>query len=507
MENASSIFIIIFAVVLLIFIVYGLFSRWTIGKLRSKNSVLERANDRLAKYETIIDAEETATQIRQDADKYAEVTKNEAESAASKLLNDTKIFTSDENAKSSAALEKAIEESKQILENANKRAGEIAGAALDAKDKAEQYEKAAKAMRNIIKGYGDEYLVANITALDELAEDFSHRDAGQQLKESRSVTRELVKSSKAAKCNYKEEIRKTTAIQFVLDAFNGKTDTALSKVRHNNFGKLKQEIKDGFALVNNLGTAFRDARITQTYLEARLSELKWAVATNELKLQEREEQRRIREVMREEEKARREYEKAIKEAEKEEKLLQKALKQAQIELESAADEQRQELEAKLLELQDRLSDAEAKNQRAISMAQQTKRGHVYVISNVGSFGEDVFKIGLTRRLEPLDRVKELGDASVPFSFDVHAMIHSEDAPTLETELHKRFVAQQVNKVNKRKEFFNVGILDIKEIVDDMGIEAHWTLVAEAKEFHESLAIATQKTSNQAIEKESPQLHE
>ena len=129
---------------------------------------------------------------------------------------------------------------------------------------------------------------------------------------------------------------------------------------------------------------------------------------------------------------------------------------ARKEAERATDEQKIEYEAKLADLAAKLAAAEAKNQRALSMAQQTRAGHVYVISNVGSFGEDVYKrIGLTRRLEPMDRIRELGDASVPFDFDVHAMVTSDDAPALERELQRRFVRQQVNKVNARKEFFRV----------------------------------------------------
>ena len=122
------------------------------------------------------------------------------------------------------------------------------------------------------------------------------------------------------------------------------------------------------------------------------------------------------------------------------------------------------------------------------MAQQTKRGHVYIISNIGAFGDNVYKIGMTRRLEPKDRVTELGDASVPFSFDIHAMIYSIDAPTLEKTLHKKFINNQVNKVNPRKEFFDVTLSDIRNIIDEMGIEAHWTMTAEAKEYYESKAM-------------------
>ena len=122
------------------------------------------------------------------------------------------------------------------------------------------------------------------------------------------------------------------------------------------------------------------------------------------------------------------------------------------------------------------------------MAQQTKKGHVYIISNIGSFGEDVFKIGLTRRLDPNERVRELGDASVPFPFDVHAMLASDDAPALETELHRRFVERQVNKINKRKEFFRVSLTELRQVADELGLEASWTLTAEAAQYRETLAL-------------------
>ena len=150
------------------------------------------------------------------------------------------------------------------------------------------------------------------------------------------------------------------------------------------------------------------------------------------------------------------------------------------------------------ELEEKLALAEEKNQRALSMAQQTKSGNVYIISNIGSFGENVFKIGMTRRLEPLDRVKELGDASVPFEFDVHAMIYSENAPKLENELHKTFLLNQMNKVNPRKEFFKLGLNDIKSVVDELDIDVKWTMIAEARQYRETLAI--EKSISQDIDK-------
>jgi hypothetical protein len=259
-------------------------------------------------------------------------------------------------------------------------------------------------------------------------------------------------------------------------------------VKHDNAGTLEQEIRDAFTLVNSNGKAFREARITEEYMASRLDELKWAAIAQQLKLEERDEQRRIKEQIREEEKARKEYERAMKEAAKEEEIIRKAMEKAQLQITQATAEQKEKYEKQLQELTQKLKEAEERNQRAISMAQQTRRGHVYVISNIGSFGEHVYKIGMTRRLEPLDRVRELGDSSVPFEFDVHAMIFNEDAPALESHLHKHFLMMQMNKVNHRKEFFKVDLAHIREEIEKFGLAVKWTMTAEAREYHETLAI-------------------
>lgn len=424
--------------------------------------------------------------IRTNAEQEANALKEEATSLRAEARN--RMNTARQKAEQLE--QQARSEANNVLEFAKKHAEEIAGDALEAKGKADLYEATVRAMRNTIEGYKDDYIVPNHAVLDELAEEYSHKEAGEQLKQARKRMRDMVKNGHAGDCDYAEANRRAYAIHFAVDAFNGKVDSALAKVKKDNYGKIKQEILDAFALVNHNGLAFRNARIKREYLDARLDELKWAVATHELRQIELEEQREIREQMREEEKARRDVEKAIKEAEKEERMLQKALEAARKELAGANDEQRQQFEAQLAELEAKLHDAEAKGQRAISMAQQTRRGHVYVISNIGSFGEEVFKIGMTRRLEPLDRVKELGDASVPFDFDVHAMIYSDDAPTLEKELHRRFDDASVNKVNPRKEFFSLNLAEIRQAVEQQGIkEVHWTMKAEAAEYRESLSIA------------------
>ncbi len=463
-----------------------------------------------AKYKPITDMERHARFLLSKAEMQAKAVKKDAErvySEAEAKLAEATEEAGQISAEAKAAIKEAklkaeqIEadgraEAERVLDFAGRQAKEIAGDALAAKGKADLYEATVVAMRNTIQGYKDDYIVPNHAVLDELAEDYSHKDAGEQLKRARKRVRDMVKNGNAGACDYAEANRRAFAIHFAVDAFNGKVDSALAKVKHDNFGKIQQEIKDAFALVNHNGMPFRNARINQEYLEARLDELQWAVATHELRQIEREEQRAIREQMREEERARREIEKAIKEAEKEERMLQKALETARKELAAAHGDQREQYETQLAELEAKLAEAETKGERALSMAQQTRRGHVYVISNIGSFGENVFKIGMTRRLEPMDRVKELGDASVPFDFDVHAMIYSDDAPTLEKELHRRFDDASVNKVNFRKEFFNLNLAEIRQAVEQQGMnEIHWTMKAEAAEYRESLSI----TKKQALE--------
>jgi len=233
------------------------------------------------------------------------------------------------------------------------------------------------------------------------------------------------------------EIMTRRYINLTLRAFNGECDSLISKVRWNNVNRFKQRITKAFAAINKLGQS-NNTFITDGFLKLKLEELQLTYEYAYKKQQEKEEQRAIREDQREEERAQRGFEKAAKEAELEEKRFQKALERAQNELGLVSGEDLEKLNAQIENLKQSLKEAQEAKIRAISRAQETKSGHVYIISNLGSFGEDIYKIGMTRRLEPMDRVKELGDASVPFTFDLHAMIFSENAPELENLIQKEF---------------------------------------------------------------------
>jgi hypothetical protein len=314
--------------------------------------------------------------------------------------------------------------------------------------------------------------------------------------------KEMIKDKEAATCYTDWEVGGSKAegrklinnnIKLALRAFNGDCDVSISKVNYNNANAMIEKIKKSFDTVNKTMET-QHITINTKYLNLKIEELKLTHEFREKQYEEKEEQRRIKEEMREEEKAQREFEKAQREAELEEIKYQKALEKARQEVEKTTGEKHNKLLEEIQKLEAQLSEAQINKQRAISQAQLTRSGHVYVISNIGSFGEDVYKIGMTRRLEPLDRVKELGDASVPFPFDIHAMIYSHDAPTLERKLHSFFTEKRVNMVNEKREFFNVTLDEIKIIVEENHGSFEITKLAEAKEYRESILLKEKLTA-------------
>lgn len=274
-------------------------------------------------------------------------------------------------------------------------------------------------------------------------------------------------------------------------AFNSESDYLISKINSNNYESVLTRIEK---LAEQLEKRLisLEIGISLDYVELKMQECTVYYQYKYQKLAEAEEQRDINAQMREEAAVDREIQQALKDAKRDEQMVREAMNKVRKELSYASAEQKQQYEFQLQELTERLVEAESRKERSLSMAQQTRRGHVYIISNVGSFGEDIYKIGMTRRLEPLDRVKELSSASVPFVFDVHAMIYSEDAPALEKELHNYFDLASVNKVNSRKEFFEITLQEIRDYVEAAGLEAHWTMAADATEYRQSLSILDQQ---------------
>ncbi len=333
---------------------------------------------------------------------------------------------------------------------------------------------------------------------------FEHVESYEiELERIRDLQKGMLKAKTAAVCatewtindsivEGRKQIKDT--LKLLLRAFNGECDAAVAKVRYNNIQTMEARIRKSWEVLNDL-VDVQQCRIVVEYLDLKLQELHLVYEYEERVQKEKEEQRLIRERMREEEIAQREIEKARLQAEKEEEQYQEALVQAREEAEKTVGEKQDKLLAKVAELERRLAEAHSNKERAIARAQMTRSGHVYVISNIGSFGEEVFKIGMTRRLDPLERIRELGDASVPFEFDIHAVIFSDDAPTLEATLHREFEGRRINLVNERKEFFGVSIRDIAQAVRKCHGEIQVTLAAEARDYRKTVAL---RAANQQL---------
>jgi len=284
----------------------------------------------------------------------------------------------------------------------------------------------------------------------------------------------------------------TKLVKLVLLAYNAAADDARHSVKWNNYERIMNRFDKQRETINSL----TPLQITKEFHDLKVREIIYTYHREELRQKEKEERKELQAQMREEAKAEREIEQARKQAERDAKIAAKAVADAEARLASASEQERAGFKAQLELLQQQLLDANSANTRALSMAQQTRRGHVYVISNVGSFGENVYKVGMTRRLIPEERVKDLSDASVPFPFDIHAMIEAEDAPALESELHRMLGDTRVNRINKRKEFFNVRLSEIKNIVRQFSPGAEFIDFAEAREYRETLGYSQSEASPQ-----------
>lgn len=288
-------------------------------------------------------------------------------------------------------------------------------------------------------------------------------------------------------------------VKLFLRSFNNECDIAVASVRFNNFDRCKERVLKSFDTINKLGRT-NNIRLNQRFCQLKIEELHLAYEYQQKKQEEKEQLRALREQQREEAKLAKEIEVARKEAEKEKKHYQQALEKLRQQIASATDAERQELSKRQDEIIGYLDDVSARLEDIDYRQTNQKAGYVYIISNIGSFGEGVYKIGMTRRLDPMERVYELGDASVPFMFDVHAMIFSDNAPQLEAALHRAFERNRINLVNTRREYFRAQLDDIKAVVyanHDKTVE--FTEVPMAQQFRESEKVRPVKFSRENAE--------
>jgi hypothetical protein len=329
------------------------------------------------------------------------------------------------------------------------------------------------------------------------------------LDQIRLLQKTLIKSGSAATGNMdwevngkKSEGKKLVSdmVKLLIRSFNNECDYCVDNVKFDNVTLGETRIRKSFETCNKLGRVMT-VSLTNEFLSLKLDELYLAHEFQLKKQEEKEEAKKAREELREQQKLEQEIRAAREKITKERKHFTTALKNLQSRFSLATDDQ------ELADLQIRINEVLAsrdeldQEEKLIDYREKNaKAGYVYVISNVGAFGEGIYKIGMTRRLEPMDRVDELGDASVPFWFDVHAMVFSENAPALEAKLHGRFASGRLNKVNGRKEFFRA---DIKEI--EAVIRANYDSLVEvvhdapAEQYRESLRMTMPSQEIQAAE--------
>ncbi|QYY37213.1 DUF4041 domain-containing protein [Ruficoccus sp. ZRK36] len=318
--------------------------------------------------------------------------------------------------------------------------------------------------------------------------DFNDSEAfKRRIKQVQELQKILVSEKTALQCPTawtvdgsvsKGQVMINRQVRLSLRAFNNECGVAIANVRWNNVNAMEKRILAAEKAINRENGSMNIV-INDSYVQLKIEELRLTHEYREQLKKEKDERAELARAEREEKRLLAEAEAAEREERKFQVLLDKARKAAGVD------------EARISELEAALAEARENSERAHAMAEMTQSGYVYIISNVGSFGNDVVKIGLTRRLNPDDRVRELGDASVPFTFDTHAMIYSEEAPALESALHKEFADRRINMVNMRKEFFCVTIEEVEEAVSRLAPNASFFKDREAQEWHETLARRNQ----------------
>lgn len=277
--------------------------------------------------------------------------------------------------------------------------------------------------------------------------------------------------------------------KLMVRSFNNECDYCVDNVKFNNMEVNEKRIEKSFETLNKLGRIM-SARISEQYKKLKYDELYLAFEYQQKKQDEKEEQKRVREELREQQKLEQEIKQAREKIAKERRHFSAAIKDLEKKLSDASnDEMRNEINIKLEEVKNNLLELENEEKVIDYREKNAKAGYVYIISNIGAFGSNVYKIGMTRRLEPMDRIDELGDASVPFTFDVHALIFSDNAPLLENKLHEHFYKHRINKLNNRKEFFRADINEIEKVVkENYDKVVDIMKEAPAEQYRESLLI-------------------
>ncbi|MCL2459823.1 MAG: DUF4041 domain-containing protein [Euryarchaeota archaeon] len=352
--------------------------------------------------------------------------------------------------------------------------------------------------KNYIIELDDTILLQEFNLYEPLYDFATSEEFKGRLSQIRDMQKEMIKGKTAAICEIewtidgskaKGKTFTTNNIKQIIRTFNTECENAIDRVKFNNIDSMKARIQKSYDDLNKINSSNRVV-ITSDYLNLKMHELHLAIEWAMKKQEEKEELRRLKEEQREQAKIAKEIEEARREIEKEQSHYNNVLKKLEDQIEQAkTEEQKEALIEKKETISHQIEDLDKALEDVDYRAANMKAGYVYVISNIGSFGEHVYKIGMTRRLDPMDRIYELGDASVPFNFDVHAMVFSEDAPSLEAALHRAFDAKKLNMINTRREFFRVTLEEIETVIKEhYDKTVDFCRIPPAEQYRESMRI-------------------
>lgn len=309
--------------------------------------------------------------------------------------------------------------------------------------------------------------------------------------------KELVRSGNAFVLEFESDKKRlNNNKKQILRCFNAECDNILQNVSVKRIDAMRKKIATSFDSLNKI-FSINGVALNRQLLECKLEELNLVYSYELKKEEEKEIRREIREQMLEEEKVRKEIEREKVKIEKDKTQFSNEIRRLMNYMQKASNDPEKQLYIdKIKELEDKIKELQERENDVLQREVNARAGFVYIISNIGSFGENIYKIGMTRRLEPMDRIKELSSASVPFGFDVHAMIFSDDAPALESILHKHFEKQSVNRVNSRKEFFRVSLDEIEKVVtESFNNTVIFTEYPPAFEYRQTLEILENEKKN------------
>ena len=314
----------------------------------------------------------------------------------------------------------------------------------------------------------------------------------EELNKLRDKQKQCIKNDNAAFGNTNWQVNGSAAQgrtmvnnykKLLLRAFNVECDDIVANVKVSNLDRSIERIEKISEQISKLGKTMAIG-ISPGYVRLKIDEVKLALDYQQKKQEEKDRQKELRAQEREEAKVLKEIEEERKRLKKEQTHYENALKTVLAQIEKNGETA--ELLEKKSQLENQINDTSKAIEDVDYREANQKAGYVYIISNIGAFGENVYKIGMTRRLDPQERVDELSDASVPFNFDIHAMIFTEDAPGLETALHNAFESKKLNKINTRREFFAVSLDEIKaEVRKNFDKTVEWIDIPEAEQYRQS----------------------